>query len=99
VFKVESLCENYTLRKFTTHLYYEDHSPKDYKVFTILFTVNLHILFLQGFLFLFTYDSSISSNPTNNMKLLNANYESKFLISTLNIFEGKKWMNNRPHSF
>jgi len=33
------------------------------------------------------------------MKLLNANYELKAPISTPYIFEGKKWMNNQPHSF
>jgi hypothetical protein len=33
------------------------------------------------------------------MKLLNANYEPKAPISTPYIFEGKKWMNNHPHSF
>ncbi len=39
--KVESLCENYTPREFITHLkifLYGDHSPKDYKVSTMVFT-------------------------------------------------------------
>ncbi len=36
---------------------------------------HLHILFLQGFLF--TYDTSTSFDPTNNMKLLNTNYKPK----------------------
>ncbi len=57
---------------------------------------NLHILFLQGFFF--TYDTSTILDPINNMKLLNANYEPKAPISTPYIFEGKKWMNNQPHS-
>jgi hypothetical protein len=39
-----------------------------------------------------------SLDPTNNMKLLNANYELKTPISTLYILEGKKWMNDQPHS-
>jgi hypothetical protein len=56
----------------------------------------MHILFLQGFLF--TYNASTSLDPTYNMKLLNANYESKAPISTPYIFEGKKWMNSQPHS-
>jgi hypothetical protein len=58
---------------------------------------NLHILFLQGFLF--TYDTFTSFNPTNNMKLLNANYESTTPISTPYILEGKEWMNSQPYSF
>jgi hypothetical protein len=33
------------------------------------------------------------------MKLLNANYEPKAPISTLYILQGKKWINNQPHSF
>jgi hypothetical protein len=36
---------------------------------------NLHILFFQKFLF--TYDIFTSLDPTNNIKLLNANYEFK----------------------
>jgi hypothetical protein len=32
------------------------------------------------------------------MKLLNANYEPKASIPTPYIFEGKKRMNNQPHS-
>ncbi len=53
-------------------------------------------LFLQGFLL--TYNAYTSIDPTTNMKLLNANYESKAPISTPYTFEGKKWMNNQPHS-
>jgi hypothetical protein len=53
-------------------------------------------LFFQGILF--TYDASTSLDPTNNMKLLNANYEPKAPISTPYILEGKKWMNNQPRS-
>jgi hypothetical protein len=34
------------------------------------------------------------SIATNNMKLLNANYEPKILIIARYILEGKKWMNN-----
>jgi hypothetical protein len=33
------------------------------------------------------------------MKLLNANYEPKASISIPYTLEGKKWMNNQPHSF
>jgi hypothetical protein len=40
--------------------------------------------------FLFTYDISTSFDPTNNMKLLNANYEPKTPIFTPYILEGKK---------
>jgi len=47
---------------------------KDYKVYTMVFTI-----FIQGFLF--THDISISFDPTNNMKLLNANYEPQKLQS------------------
>jgi hypothetical protein len=46
---------------------------KDYKIYTNGIHNYLHILFLQGFLF--TYDMSTSLDLTNNMKLLNANYE------------------------
>jgi fluoride ion exporter CrcB/FEX len=46
---------------------------------------NLHILFFQGFLF--TYDTFTSFDSTNNMKLLNANYEPKAPISSLYILE------------
>jgi hypothetical protein len=57
---------------------------------------HLHILFLQGFLF--TYDAFTSLDPTNNMKLLNANYEPKAPISTPYIFEKKKeWIVNHIH--
>jgi hypothetical protein len=58
---------------------------------------NLHILFLQGFLF--TYNVSTSLDLTNNMQLLNANYKSKAPISTPYILERKTWMNTQPHSF
>jgi hypothetical protein len=58
----------------------------------MVFTI-IHILFFQGFLFI--YDTYISLDPTNNMKLLNANYEPpKASIFIPYIFEGKKWMNS-----
>ncbi len=40
--------------------------------------------------FLFTYDISTSLDPTNNMKLSNANYEPKASISIRYILERKK---------
>ncbi len=45
--------------------------------------------------FLFTYNIYISLDPSNNVKLLNANYEPpKAPIFIPYIFEEKKWMNN-----
>jgi hypothetical protein len=78
-------------------IFYGDHSPKDYKIFTMVFTIISTFYFFQGFLF--TYDVFTNFDPNNNMKLLNVNYEPKAPISTPYILEGKKWMNSQPHSF
>jgi hypothetical protein len=61
---------------------------KDYKIYTIIFTIISTFFFSKGFIF--TYDIFISLDPTNNMKLLNANYEPKAPISTPYILERKK---------
>jgi hypothetical protein len=68
---------------------------KDHKISTMVFTIIptfyffkasiSHMIFLQVLI------------VTNNMKLLNANYEPKTPISTLYILKRKKWMNNEPH--
>jgi hypothetical protein len=59
---------------------------------TIVFT-----FFFQGFIF--TYDTFTSFNSTNNMKLLNANYECKRSnLSPLYTFKNER-MNSYPHSF
>jgi hypothetical protein len=65
---------------------------KDYKVYTMVFTI-----FLQGFLF--TYDTSTSFDPTNNMKLLNANYEPQKIQSLPLIYlkERSGWIINHIH--
>jgi hypothetical protein len=58
---------------------------------------NFQILFFQNFLF--TYDTSTSLDSSNNMKLLNANYEPKAPIFTLYILKEKnEWIVNHIHS-
>ncbi len=65
---------------------------KDYKIYTMVLTI-----FLQGFLF--TYDTSTSFDPINNMKLLNANYEAQKLQSLPLIYLKEKsgWIINHIH--
>ncbi len=69
---------------------------KDYKVFTIMFIIISTFYFFKA-----SYSHMIFLHvliATNNMKLLNANYEPKAPISTPYILYQKKWMNSQPHS-
>jgi hypothetical protein len=73
---------------------YGDQSPKTIK-FTQWYHNNLHILFLQRFLF--TYDTSTSLDPTNKMKL-NANYPQNLqFLPLIYLKERSGWIVNHIH--
>jgi len=83
--KIKYLCENYTSRE-STHLLKDyllwGSFTKDYKIFIMVFKIIYTFSFFKAF-----YSHMIFLQvliTTNNTKLLNANYESKILITSQN---------------